>query len=51
MIVARLFVGTMLSLGAVVVLGTMLLMASDITRLSSQGAAKAQRIVFMGHAH
>ena len=49
MLMARIFIGTMLTFGSVVVLGVMVLMASDIARLSSQGSPKAQHIAYAGH--
>ena len=51
MVMARIFIGTMLSFGSVVVIGVMLLMAADITRIAAQSPAKPQRIVYMGHLH
>jgi len=51
MIMARIFIGTMLSFGSVVVIGVMLLMAADITRIAAQSTTKPQRVVYMGHLH
>lgn len=51
MLMARMFIGTMLTFGSIVVLGVMVLMASDIARLSGRGSGKTQHIVYMGHSH
>lgn len=50
MIMARMFIGVMLTFGSIVVLGVMVLMAADIARLSSQERVQQQRIVYMGHS-
>lgn len=49
MLMARIFIGTMLSFGSIVVIGIMLLMAADITRIAAQTSPKTQRMVYMGH--
>lgn len=51
MIIARIFIGMMLSFGSVVVIGVMLLMAADINRIAAQSTTKPQKIVYMGHSH
>jgi hypothetical protein len=47
MVLARLLVGMLLSFGAVVVLGLVILTASDIVGWQNAVTAKPQRIVYM----
>ena len=51
MLMARIFIGTMISFGSVVVLLVTLLMARDVARLSSLNATtKSQQVTYVSHA-